>query len=217
MTITRPQQVLDGVNPFWSRQRFWYMVEVSLGLWGSAPVALFRNGLGQVKELWWLRPSRFKVVPDPASYIKGYIYSKDGADIAFAPDEVVWFRYPNPIEEYAGLSPIAALRMSIDMNVDAIRFNRRFFQNDATPGRVYLKSELDLTSAQAEELRLRWERAHKDPNRAHSIAILDKSAELKSLAVSQREMEFVEAQHFTKEEICGAYGISPVLIGDLRY
>ena len=107
--------------------------------------------------------------------------------------------------------------MSIDMNADAIRFNRRFFQNDATPGRVYLQSSLELTNAQAEELRLRWEKAYKDPNRAHSIAILDRSAELKTLALSQREMEFIQAQRFTKEEICGAYGVSPVLIGDLEH
>ncbi len=210
------QRLFDRPNPFWGRQRFWYMVEASLGLWGSAPIAIFKNGLGEVRELWWLHPSRFKVVPDPSHYIKGYIYTKDGAEIAFAPDEVLWFRYPNPIEEYAALSPIAALRMSIDMNADAIRFNRRFFQNDATPGRVYMQSSLELTSAQAEELRLRWERAYKGPNRAHSIAILDKSAELKTLALSQREMEFVQAQRFTKEEICGAYGVSPMLIGDLE-
>ncbi len=215
---THPAQLLlDSVNPFWSRQRFWYMVEASLSLWGSAPVVLFRDGRGNVRELWWLRPSRFKVIPDASAYIKGYLYTKDGVDVAFGPEDVLWFRYPNPIEEYAGLSPIAALRMSIDTNTDAIRFNRRFFRNDATPGRVYLKSEQELTTAQAEELRMRWEVAFKDPNRAHSIAILDKSADLKSLAVSQRDMEYVEGQRFTKEEICGAYGVSPLLIGDLRF
>ena len=95
--------------------------------------------------------------------------------------------------------------------------SRRFFQNDATPGRVYLKTEMDLTTAQAEELRLRWEKAFKDRNRAHSLAILDRSADLKTLAVSQRDMEFVEAQRLTKEEICGALGVPPVLLGDLRY
>jgi len=211
------QRLLDAVNPFWSRHRFWYIVEASLGLWGSAPVALFRDSRGQVRELWWLHPSRFKVVPDRSAYIKGYLYAASGVEIALAPKDVLWFRYPNPIQEYAPLSPVAALRMTIDMNVDAIRFNRRFFRNDATPGRVYLKTEMDLTSAQAEELRARWERAFKDPNRAHSIAVLDKSADLKTLAVSQRDMEFVEAQRFTKEEICGAYGVPPVLLGDLRF
>ncbi len=211
------QRLLDRPNPFWSRQRFWYMVEASLDLWGSAPVALARDGRGRVRELWWLHPSRFHVVPGRAEYVAGYLYAKDGLEIAFAPQDVLWFRYPNPLQEHAALSPVAALRMSIDMGVDAIRFNRRFFQNDATPGRVYLKTEVDLTTAQAEELRLRWERAFKDPSRAHRIAVLDKSADLKSLAVTQRDMEFVEAQRFTKEEVCAAYGVPPVLLGDLRF
>ena len=46
--------------------------------------------------------------------------------------------------------------------------------------------------------------------------MLDKSADLKTMAISQREMEFIEAQRYTKEEICGAYGVPPVLVGDLR-
>ena len=182
------QRLLDGLNPFWSRQRFWYMIEASLNLWGSAPVAMFRDGRGAVRELWWLRPNRFRVVPDPAGYIAGNLYLKDGREIALARDEVLWFRYPNPLEEYAGLSPIAALRMSIDMNVDAIRFNRRFFQNDASPGRVYLKADVELTSAQVRELRSRWEKAFADRNKAHSIAVLDKTADLKTMAISQREV-----------------------------
>lgn len=210
------QRLFDGPNPFWSRQRFWYVVEASLCLWGSAPAAVFRDGRGGVRELWWLRPNRFRVVPDAAGYIAGYLYVKDGREIALGRDEVVWFRYPNPIEEYAGLSPIAALRMAVDMNVDAIRFNRRFFQNDASPGRVYLKADAELTSAQVDELRRRWEQSFAGREKSHAIAVLDKSADLKTMAISQREMEFIEAQRYTKEEICGAYGVPPVLVGDLR-
>ena len=210
------QRLFDGPNPFWSRQRFWYVIEASLCLWGSAPAAVFRDGRGEVRELWWLRPNRFRVVPDAAGYIAGYLYVKDGREIALSRDEVVWFRYPNPIEEYAGLSPIAALRMTVDMNVDAIRFNRRFFQNDASPGRVYLKADAELTSAQVDELRRRWEQSFAGREKSHAIAVLDKSADLKTMAISQREMEFIEAQRYTKEEICGAYGVPPVLVGDLR-
>ena len=200
------QRLFDGPNPFWSRQRFWYVIEASLCLWGSAPAAVFRDGRGEVRELWWLRPNRFRVVPDAAGYIAGYLYVKDGREIALSRDEVVWFRYPNPIEEYAGLSPIAALRMTVDMNVDAMRFNRRFFQNDASPGRVYLKADAELTSAQVDELRRRWEQSFAGREKSHAIAVLDKSADLKTMAISQREMEFIEAQRYTKEEICGAYG-----------
>ena len=210
------QRLFDGPNPFWSRQRFWHVIEASLCLWGSAPAAVFRDGRGAVRELWWLRPNRFRVVPDPVGYISGYLYVKDGREIALGRDEVVWFRYPNPIEEYAGLSPIAALRMTVDMNVEAIRFNRRFFQNDASPGRVYLKADAELTSAQVDELRRRWEQSFAGRDKAHTIAVLDKSADLKTMAISQREMEFIEAQRYTKEEICGAYGVPPVLVGDLR-
>lgn len=210
------QVLLDHPNPFWSRQRFWQMVESSLGLYGSAPVAIFRDARGQPAELWWLHPARFRAVPDRSRYIQGYLYSRDGVDVAFAPRDILWFRYPNPADEHAPLSPIAALRMTIEMNRDAMRFNRRFFQNDATPGRTYIQAKADFSEPQLEAIRLRWEKNFKDTGQAHRLAIMDNSCELKTLGMAQREMEFVEGLRFSKEEICGAYGLSPILIGDLR-
>ncbi len=211
------QALFDNVNPHWTCRSFWYQVEASLCLWGSAPIAIFHDGAGTPAELWWLNPHRFRAVPHKTDYIQGYIYEKDGREIAFEPHEVMWLRYPNPIDEYAALSPLAALRMTVDMNTDAVAFNRRFFQNDGTPGRVYIKTEATLTRAEATALRARWEEAFKGPNKSHRIAVLDKSADLASLGVSQKDMDFTEGQRFTKEEIAGAFGVPPMLIGDLRH
>ena len=44
---------------------------------------------------------------------------------------MVWFRYFNPLEEYAGPSPVAPVRMAAVMGKDILRFNGNFLRNSA--------------------------------------------------------------------------------------
>ena len=211
------QQLLDHPNPHWSAYRFWYMVEASLCLYGSCPIAIFRDGDGRPVELWTLHPSYFSVVPDPRDYMSGYLYQRDAIRITLRPEDVIWLRYPNPVDEYSPLSPMAALRMTVDTDLDATRFNRRFFQNDATPGRVYVKVPTEITTSQASAVRAQWEDTFKGEGKQHKTAVLGLDADVKALGIPQRDMEFLGGQQFNREAICAGFGISPILLGDLRF
>ena len=117
------QMLLNKVNPFWTRGDLWRATETYLALWGSAYWTLSeRDPEGRPTEIWPLRPDRMRIIPDAKDYIRGYVYA--GANqqlIPFLPDDVVRIRYFNTINEYAGLSPIAPLRLPADMGVDALR------------------------------------------------------------------------------------------------
>ena len=105
------QSVLNRVNRWWTRGDLWRATETYLSLWGSAYWAIVREG-NEIKEIWPLRPDKMKIVPDAEEYIKGFVYGTSTDMRAFAPDEIVWFRYFNPLDEYSGLSPIAPVAMS---------------------------------------------------------------------------------------------------------
>ena len=110
------QRLLDSPNPFWTRGDLWRATETSLGLWGSAFWGLERDETGQVTEIWPLRSDRMRVIPDPARYIKGFVYvGRCRQIVSYLAEDVVWIRLLQPADEYAGLSPIAPLRLSADM------------------------------------------------------------------------------------------------------
>ena len=92
-------------------------------------------------EIWPLRPDRVSVMPDKNQYIRGFVYMGVNGPVAYTADEVVWLRYLNPMEEFAGLSPVAPIRMAVDMGKDALRFNRNFLRNSAQPDFVLLTNE----------------------------------------------------------------------------
>ena len=115
------QELLDRVNPHWTGGDLWRATETYLNLWGESYWAVERDEAGVPIELWPLRPDRVRVVPDEREYIRGYVYTGPSGDsVPLAPDEVVRLRYFNPLEEYAGLSPVGPVRLSVDMGRDAL-------------------------------------------------------------------------------------------------
>ena len=182
------QRLLDSPNPFWTRGDLWRATETSLGLWGSAFWGLERDETGQVTEIWPLRSDRMRVIPDPARYIKGFVYVGQGRQIvSYLAEDVVWIRYFNPLDEYAGLSPIAPLRLSADMGLDALRANRSNLTNDSTPG-LFVETEDTPTDDEVREFYERWESRFQGVNRGRRPALLSGGMTAKNLGFSPKEM-----------------------------
>ena len=122
------------MNPFWTFQRLLEMTELSLCLWGSAYwfVERGQSGTMQPSEIWWGRPDRVRVVPHPTNYLSAFLYDGlNGQALTFQPSEVIWFRFPNPVDEYAGLAPLAAPGRG-GLRRAAMTANRALFTNGSS-------------------------------------------------------------------------------------
>ena len=153
------QRLLDHANPWYSRGDLWRATETYLNLWGSVFWALERDGTGRW-ELWPIRPDRVRIVADRQKYIKGYVYFGLTGPVAYTADEMVWVRYFNPLEEYAGLSPMGPLRLSVDMGIDALKFNRNFFKNSALPDVIFTTEEA-MNDEEVEDFYQRWDKRYR--------------------------------------------------------
>ena len=212
------QQLLDRVNRFLTRGELWRATEIYLNLWGSAFWALERDERGQPPnnwEIWPLRPDRVRILPDKQKYVKGYVYFGMMGKVAYTPEEIIWIRYFNPLEEYAGLSPMAPLRLSADMGLDALKFNRNFFKNSAQPDVVFTTEEA-MTDEEVADFYERWEARYKGPDNAHRPAIASFIKDIKTLGLSQREMEFVQGLRWGLEDVSRVYGVPLPLLSDLQ-
>ena len=151
------QRLLDSPNPFWTRGDLWRATETYLSLWGSAFWGLERDEMGRVVEIWPLRSDGMRVVPDPRSYVRGFVYVGHGRQlVSYVPEDVVWLRYFNPQDEYAGLSPIAAVRLSADIGMDALRAGCNALTNDSAPG-LFIETSDSPTDEEVKEFYDRWE------------------------------------------------------------
>ncbi len=208
------QQLLERVNRWYTSADLWRATEIYLNLWGSAYWMLDRDAQGN-RELWPLRPDRMSIVPDRDNYIRGFVYHGRSRMMALTPEEVVWFRYFNPLEEYAGMSPVAPARLAIDMGRDGLRFNRNFLRNSAQPDFVILANE-QLSDNEVSEFYRRWESRFRGPANAHRPAIASFVRDIKTLGLSHREMDFIQGLRWSLEEVSRAFGVPRPLLSDLE-
>ena len=209
------QQLLERVNPWYTRNDLWQATEIHLNLWGQAFWALERDEQGR-REIWPLRPDRMTVLPDRRDYIRGFVYrGAGGMPVAYTADEVVWLRYFNPLDEYAGLSPLAPARLSVDMGGDGLRFNRNFLRNSAQPDFVLL-TDAQLTDSEIEEFYHRWEARYRGPQNARRPAVANFIKDIRTLGLSHRDMDFIRGLRWSLEEVSRAYGVPKPLLSDLE-
>ena len=208
------QQLLNRANRWYTRGDLWRATEIYLNLWGSVFWALDRDEEG-VREIWPLRPDRVSILPDRKRHIRGFVYQGQSGPVPYTPEEVIWIRYFNPLEEYAGLSPLAPARLSVDMGTDGLRFNRNFLRNSAQPDFVLLTND-DMTDAEVEDFYNRWEARYQGPGNAHRPAIANFIRDIKTLGLSHKDMDFMAGLRWSLEEVSRVYGVPKPLLSDLE-
>ena len=208
------QRLLDHVNPWHTRGDLWRATEINLCLWGSSFWALERDDSGSF-EIWPLRSDRVRVLPEKHRHVKGFVYMGTNGPVPYTPDEIVWMRYYNPLEPFAGLSPLAPVRLSVDSGLDALRFNRNFFKNSAQPDFIFTADDT-LTDAEIENFYHRWEDRYQGPAKAHRPAIASFIKDVKTLGFNHREMEFLQGLRWSLEDVSRTYGVPLPLLSDYQ-
>jgi HK97 family phage portal protein len=213
--------LLRHVNPFWTRRRLAMMDELSMGLWGESYWAVERDRAGRPSEIWWLKPSRVRPVPHESKYLSKFVYSPlDGSEpIPFGADEIVWFRYPNPLDEFSAMSPVAAARLAAETGSAMMKSNRNMFTNGMQMGGVVTPDtdKVTFSDDQATDLGKMLDKRFKGVDKAHRWAVLRYEAKFQQMQVTQKDAEFVEGLNLTLRQVANAYGIPVPLLNEMSH
>ncbi|WP_435111883.1 phage portal protein [Nocardiopsis synnemataformans] len=213
--------LLQRVNPHWTLRRLIRMDEMAMGIWGESFWAVERDSSGTPSEIWWLKADRVRPVVHETKYISEFIYEPvyGGQPVRFRPDEIVWFRYPNPNDEFSPLSPLAAARLAADTASSMMRANAKLFENGLLAGGVVVPAtdKATFTAEQARDLERDLARRFKGVDNAHRWAVLRYEAQLKGLSVTPQDAQFVEGLDLTLRDVGNAYGIPTPLLNDAKY
>lgn len=214
-------QLYRRVNDHWTAERLERMDELAMGIWGHTAWAIEPGRRGEPDQIWWLKPSRLRPVPHATEYLAGFLYEPVHGDppIPFKPDEIVWFRYPNPLDEFAPLSPLAAARLAADTASAMAKANRNLFTNGMMAGGLIVPSDdkVTFTQDQAADLERQFAARMKGVDNKHRWAVLRYEAKVQALNISPKDAEFVAGMNMTFRQVCRAYGMQPSLQGDLEH
>jgi HK97 family phage portal protein len=176
---------------------------------------------GTVRELYALRPDRIKVVPGPGGWPEAFDYTADGKTQRIAGEAVpgvariLHVKLFHPLSDHYGLSPIEAAAQAIDTHNTASRWNKALLDNSARPSGalVYTARDGNLTGEQYDRLKSELEQGFQGAAKAGRPLLLEGGLDWKSMSLTPRDMDFIEAKHVAAREIALALGVPPMLLG----
>lgn len=127
------------------------------------------------------------------------------------PSSILWIRSPHPTVMWAGMSPVQAAGMSIDLDKYARIYNRRFLQNDGRPGGL-LSVKGTANRETMERIQAQFNGGPESAGRttvisADAVSYADTSG-------SPRDLMWGELSKMTKTEISTAFGVPESVMGD---
>jgi len=170
------------------------------------------GGTGSVVGIQTLNPDWVQkaVYSEDRTRIIGWEIATGGSSRRVIPsDDVVLFRYPDPIDPTGGVSPIRAVAMSADMDTYSRAYAASHLRNHAQPTGI-LTTEAELTRDQASTLADAWTDTHQGNQR---IQVLGKGANFQTLSAHIKDLEFLNLARVSRDQILAAYHMPASKLG----
>lgn len=177
---------------------------------------------GHVRELHVLRPDRMKVVPGAEGWPEAYEYTVNGRTHRFDQTRpglrpILHQALFHPVNDHYGMSPLEAAAIGIDLHNAAGAWNKAMLDNSARPSGALVFKGADgasnLSDEQFERLKHELEQSYQGAANAGRPFLLEGGLDWKTMGLSPKDMDFIEAKHVAAREIALAFGVPPMLLG----
>lgn len=177
------------------------------GISGNAYVFIEKSVTGKILDLDIIDPRSMYVVTDKYGVVLYWIQKVKNDTQRFEPDEIAHFVFTkDPDSPVFGLSPIEPIVWDVRTDMAAMVSNYVFFENDAIPAAHYILND-DIGEKEQARAIQELERQIKGAEKRHKSIAVSGIKEIKTLAISNKDMEFHVLRRFTTEKVCSAYGV----------
>ncbi len=166
-----------------------------------------------------LDPTKMKAVLDGVGELKHWVFTQaNGTPKIFSKEEIVRFAYyhpnPKPDEPFAGLAPLMAARLGYHLAWKSTKFQELFYTHGGFPPfYLFTPEKATIGKDERKTLRNEFNRLYMGLRNAWKMPILGRGAELKSIAVNQKDAEWMNTTKLTRENILAIFGTPPAVVG----
>ncbi len=176
------------------------------------------RSLGGIKtgaELYLLRPDCVTVKHKDRRVTEYEYREPNSTQKTFKPEEVVTHRFPHPDDDFAGLSPLAAVRNEIDSLIEAGKWQATTFKNLAIPaGVISMDNWNTLDAPERERIRLAFPEQYAGARNQGKTLFLGAKATYQSLASTPKELDWINSDAAQMRKVCSAVRCPSILVGD---
>lgn len=185
-----------------------YMESLGESFWVLNP-----NRNGEPTEIVLPYPQIMSVVPaKDFPFVKGYVYGVGANAVPLDVDEVIHFKYPNPLNQYRGLGQAEPIGINLSAERNADKWVDQFFYNSARPDGV-IQFDYTLSNEQFEKLKTQWAEKYRGVSKAHQVALLEGGGKYIQIQNSVKDMDFPNLKQKNRDMILGVEGMPLSLMG----
>ena len=181
--------------------------------WGNGYAEKVRDQNGNIKELWLLPPDRVKTKRRENGDLYYEIKQPNNTTVELGPDKI--FHIPGfGYDGVQGYNVVQIARESLGLAAAAEMFGSKFFGNGAKTS-LALTFPNGLSEKAHTNLQKSIERQVTGENQ-HRILLVEEGGKVETMALSQKDSQYLETREFSIEEICRWFRVPPHKVADLR-
>ena len=183
------------------------LISINLDLTGECYVLMLKDRLGIPRELHVMRPDRMALKVEKG-IITYYIYKEGMKEIIFPKEDILYFRYPNPIDPLRGASPVQRKAYAYDTDKYNMIYQLNMFKNGAHLKAV-LESVANIDEDKAKKILTLFNQTYSGVDNSNKTGILTGGLTYKTTGMSNKDMEFMLLAEWTMRQLASAYHIPP--------
>lgn len=203
---------LYKVNDFTTKFDHFWLTSAYLELTGESPWYLERDSSG-VTGIFFLDPSKITPIADSKTLISGYRYEVGlGKKIDIPKENIIFLKFPDPSRPFRGLGTLEAASRSVDVDNYSEEWNSKFFQNSARPDSILNVNMVQMDDEQKESLKHSIADQYKGVEKSNKLMVLFGDMKLEKFSTTQKDMDFLEQQRFTRDKIFGIFRVPKAIL-----
>jgi len=212
-----PQSVknAEAILTYYSTLRSWYKELVNdASISGNAYYYIEKSkGNGQPLSICRLDPRMMIAVTDKYGTLIRWLQRAGAETVEFKPEEVVHFTTTkDPNSPVFGISPMEPILWDVRTDLAAMISNYSLFENDAVPASMYIFEE-EMPDEEVERAVAKMKDELRGAENRHKSMAMKGLKEIKTISITNKDMEFTTLRRITTEKVCSAYGVPKSILG----
>lgn len=203
-------------NPDSTAFSLWHRFMSNILLTGAGYIEIQRDGKGNPIALWGLDSRQVTIIrqADGSLAFQSSEAMATGKTRLIKSSDCIYVPWHLHADGVTGISAITLARQAAGNDLAMDRYQGQFYSNSAVPsGILTLPEGTKVKPEDKPKMRADWEEQNSSSNRRRT-AVLDGGMTFTPLSISQADAEWLSSRNWTRQTLCGLFGLLPSQIGD---